>query len=134
MIALDTNVLVRYVTDDDPRQSPAAAQFIEQTLSAGRPGFIGLVTLAELTWVLRSRHRAAQDEVRVVVEELASDPRFKLQDSNAVWLALDMSESASADFPDALVAALATTHGCTHGVTFDKDATRLPGMRLLPTA
>lgn len=134
MIALDTNVLVRYVTDDDPRQSPRAARFVESELSAGQPGFIGLVTLAELAWVLRSHHRATPDEVLVVVEELASDPRFRLQDSRAVWLAIDLAESSGGDFADALVAALASVHGCTHGVTFDKHAARLPGMRLLPDA
>ena len=82
--------------------------------------------------MLRSRHRATPDEVRVVVEELASDPCFAIQDSDAVWLALEMSESVGADFADALIAALSSVYGCTHGVTFDKAATRLPGMRLLP--
>jgi predicted nucleic-acid-binding protein len=132
VIALDTDVLVRYVTDDDPIQSPAAAQFIESALSTARPGFICLVTLAELAWVLRSRHRASTAEVIVVVEELASDLRFRLQDHQAVWLALEIAASADTDFPDALIAALASRYGCTRGVTFDREAARAPGMKLVP--
>ncbi len=131
MIALDTNVFVRYLTDDDARPSPAATRFIEESLSPERPGCVGLVTLAELAWALKSRHRASASEVMVVIEELASDARFSLQDSHAVWLALDMAESAGADLPDAMLAALASVNGCTNGVVFDKSAARLPGMRAL---
>lgn len=131
MIGLDTNLLVRYVTDDDAEQSPLAGRFIEHELHAGQPGYISLVALAELAWVLRSRYQATVAEVAVVIEELASDHRFRLQDVQAVWLALEMVEDGGTDFPDALICALHGLAGCTRSVTFDRNAARLPGMTLL---
>jgi len=131
LIGLDTNLLVRYVTDDDARQSPFAADFIEHKLRADRPGYISLVALAELAWVLRSRFQATVAEVAVVVEELACDQRFRLQDVQAVWLALELVEGGATDFPDALICALHGVAGCTRSVTFDREAARLPGMSLL---
>ena len=52
MIGLDTNVIVRYVVQDDPRQSAAATRLMEKTLSAENPGFVAVVTLCEVAWVL----------------------------------------------------------------------------------
>ena len=54
MIGLDTNVVIRYLTQDDPKQATIATRLMEKTLSSGEPGFISLVVLAEVVWVLVS--------------------------------------------------------------------------------
>lgn len=128
MIGLDTNLLIRYVTDDDAVQSPQAAEFIESELSAERPGFVSLVTLAELAWVLRSRHKATTPEVAVVVEELVSDTKFRFQDDRSVWLALELVDEGAPDFADALISAIGLRAGCRFTATFDRQAVKLTRM------
>lgn len=131
MIGLDTNVLVRYFAQDDPKQSAIAVRLIERTLSARAPGHVSLVALAELAWVLRTRFDAAKDTVIDIVTHLLADERFAVQARQAVWTALDAYRHASIDFADALIAALDRTQGCSHTVTFDRRAARLEGMTLL---
>ncbi|MDE2398162.1 MAG: type II toxin-antitoxin system VapC family toxin [Burkholderiales bacterium] len=131
MIGVDTNVLVRYFSDDDPKQAPRAAQFIERELRPDRRGFVSLVTLAEVVWVLRSRYEARADELTGLLTQMLCDPRLCLQDEDAVWLALDLFQQDGVDLADALIAAVHRRHGCEHTMTFDTRAARIPGMKLL---
>ena len=131
MIGIDTNVLVRYITQDDPAQAALARRFVEKTISPERPGHVSLVVLAEMVWVLRTRYSASRGEIADAVEELLADPRLCLQEEDAVWRAVDEYELESVDFADALIAAIDREQGCTHTVTFDKAALRIAGMTLL---
>ena len=131
MIGIDTNVLVRYITQDDPAQAALARRFVEKTISPERPGHVSLVVLAELVWVLRTRYGASRGEIVDAVEELLADPRLCVQEADAVWRAVDEYELESVDFADALIAAIDREQGCTHTVTFDKAALRIAGMTLL---
>lgn len=67
MIALDTNILVRYLTQDDQVQAARATRLIEEELSAARPGFILVPVLCEMLWTLRSRYRRGADELAAIV-------------------------------------------------------------------
>ena len=131
MIGIDTNVLLRYLTQDDARQSALAARFIDRQLTTADPGHVSLVVLAELLWVLATRFRASRAEMIAVVTELLSDPRFAVQDERAVWLAVELAEKVVIDLPEALIAFVNRTHGCERTVTFDVGASRIPGMTLL---
>jgi predicted nucleic-acid-binding protein len=131
LIGLDTNVLLRYFAQDDPGQSPVATRFIEKTLDSNGPGHVSLVTLAELMWVMRTRFDAPKEAAVDVVSRLLGDHRFAVQAAEQVWAALDAYQNFTVDFSDALIAALDRSAGCVHTVTFDHQATRLPGMRLL---
>lgn len=131
MIGLDTNVLVRYFARDDRVQSLRAMRLIQVELTAERPGFVSLVALAETAWVLRSRYRATRDEVITAVEALLTAPNVVMQDDDAVWLALDDCQAAGVSVADALIAAIGRHHGCSHSVTFDSRALRVPDMKLL---
>ncbi len=131
MIGIDTNVLVRYFAEDDPEQTPLAIRFVERTLTPATPGYVSLVTLAELIWVLRTRYAASPTELRRALAQMLSDPRFAVQDDQAAWLALDHYERADVDLSDALIAAVNRLHGSSHTVTFDAKAARIPGMTLL---
>ena len=70
MIGLDTNVLVRYLTQDDPRQSASATRLLEDTLTVERQGFVSTVVLVELVWVLETGYRCRRVEVAGVIERL----------------------------------------------------------------
>lgn len=131
MIGIDTNVLVRYITQDDPVQAALARRFVERTISPERRGHVSLVVLAELVWVLRTRYGASRDEIASAVEELLADPRLCVQEEDAVWRAVDEYDLEGVDFADALIAAIDREQGCTHTVTFDKAALKIAGMTLL---
>ncbi len=130
MIGLDTNVLLRYFTHDDVAQSGAASRLID-TLNANQPAHVSLVTLAELVWVLRCSYDAERPEIARVTTQLLAEDRFAVQDAAAVWSAVDVYQRENIDFADALIAALDRMKGCSHTVTFDKRATRIPGVILL---
>ena len=131
MIGLDTNVLVRYLAQDEPKQSATATRFIESTLSADNPGFVSTVTLCELVWVLAESYRADRKRIRAVVESLLSTKQLALEQAEEVWKALRAWEGTAADFSDALIGQLAIARGAGKTVTFDRAAAKLPAFELL---
>lgn len=130
MIGLDTNILVRYLMDDDEAQAGAAANLIEG-LTEEDPGFISLVTIVELVWVLRRAYRVPERESLPVLEHLLSAHAIRPERSHEVRLAMRDALSKPADFADALIARLGSTAGCTSTMTFDRAAAGLDGMTLL---
>lgn len=133
MIGVDTNVLIRYLTQDDPRQSAIATRFIEARLSEENPGFVSAVTLCEIAWVLAASYGADRKRVRQTVENLLTTRQLVIEHSELVWKALRASEGGQADFSDALIGQIAAASGCETTVTFDRAAGRLPGFELLTT-
>lgn len=131
MIGIDTNVLVRYLAQDDPVQGRLARRFIEEDLTPERRGHISLVALAETVWVLRSRYASTRGEIALTIETLLTSPVLKVQEEAAVWIAVDAYADSRADFADALISAVDHRHGCDHTVTFDRAAAKLEGMQLL---
>lgn len=130
MIGLDTNILVRYLTQDDPRQSRRATRLIEQELSERTPGFIPVVVLVETCWVLKRLYDATQDEVRVTVCDLLDARQLVVEHRLAVARAVLRLCKRAGDFADALIAECAAQAGCERTVTFDKAAAKV-GMTLL---
>ena len=134
MIGLDTNVLVRYLTQDDPKQAARATRLIDEELSIAEPGFISLVVLVEMYWVLKRLYSVSGDELLAAVEDLLSMPRFNLDRRDVVAAAVQFmkaAEGSKAGFVDVLIAQLAAAQGCQRTVTFDKTAVRSAGMVLL---
>lgn len=134
MIGLDTNVLARYLAQDDARQSAAATRLIEKELSIASPGFISLVVIAELCWVLNRLYSASMDELVTMLEDLLRTPQFQLERREVVQAAIGRFKAGSSrksGLTDALIAQIADSDGCTHTVSFDKAAVRSAGMTLL---
>jgi predicted nucleic-acid-binding protein len=131
LIALDTNVIVRYIAQDDARQSALATRMMEKTLAADNPGFISLVTLCEVAWVLEGCYDAGRDRIRQVVEGLLGTKQLQLESPELVWKALRAWQGTTADLSDAIIGQVAQAHGATRVVTFDKAASRLPGFEFL---
>ena len=130
MIGLDTNVLVRYFVQDHPGQSRIAEDVVE-ALTESEPGFISLVTLSELVWVLRSAYKSPPEELLEIVSGLLSSQEIRLQDSDTVRSAMGSARSSGVDFADALIAQLGLAAGCRATVTFDRAAGKLEGMDVL---
>ncbi len=131
MIGLDTNVLLRYLLGDDPVQSPKAAHFLERVLSQQNPGFVSLVTLSEVVWVLGSVYRFTHLEIVSAIQGVLQTETFLVQNQPEVYTAMIALQSGQADFADALIAALGDWANCSTTITFDKKAARLPGFQLL---
>ena len=130
MIGIDTNVLVRYIAQDEPIQAKKATTLIETECSEANPGFVGLIVLVEVVWVAESCYAASREDVAKIVRQLLDTRQLIVQEAESVWQALRCFESTKADFADCLIERLASTAGCAKTVTFDKKATRV-GMSLL---
>lgn len=131
MIGIDTNVLVRYLAQDDARQSAQASRWME-SFTAQAPGFVSILTLAETLWVLQDLYARSRDDIAVVVEALLQTDGVIVQMPDLVWQALRGFESSRADFADHLIERIGAAAGCTSTLTFDKVAARDAGMRLVP--
>jgi len=134
MIGLDTNVLVRYLAQDEARQAALATRVVERQLSATQPGFVSLVVLAELCWVLKRLYAASFVELMETVEDILGLPQFHLERREVVQAAVvraKASKGRKTGFVDVLISELAQAEGCSHTLTFDKGAARAAGMKLL---
>jgi len=127
MIGLDTNVLVRYLAQDDPVQSPRATALIEQGLTAAEPGYLGVVTMAETAWVLERAYGLADAEIAAAIERTLQAGTLVVESEQEVFTAMIAVRERRGAFADALIAALAAKAGCPHTLTFDRKAQRLPG-------
>lgn len=130
MIALDTNVLVRYLAQDDRAQAAAATRLIEQTLSPAQPGFVSLVALLETVWVMESCYAASSEVVAGIVNDLLDTAALEVQDAAAVRAALRRYVEGGVDLHDCLIVELAAERKA-RVVTFDAKAARRLGMELL---
>ena len=131
MTGLDTNVLVRYVMQDDPSQSPRATRLFE-SLSAEDPGFVPVVVLVELVWVLSGSYGLDRTQVAKVLGTLLRSKELVVDRAEGVAQALKRYDGAGADFADALIERLAAAAGCSATMTFDAGAVKSAAMAWVP--
>jgi predicted nucleic-acid-binding protein len=137
LIGIDTNVLVRYLTQDDPKQNSIANKFFHKTLSASQQGFISLVVIVETCWVLQSSYAVSDVELSSLIENLLQTPQLSIENRGSLNQALQTmmaNQSPKTGFVDLLINSIAETQGCVYCVTFDKRASQYAGMRLLTQA
>lgn len=130
MLALDTNVLVRYLAQDDAKQSAAATRLIEQQLGATERAFVSLVVLLETVWVMESRYGADAALVTSILSDLLETAALEVQDAGAVRSALQRFRAGGVDLHDCLIVSLAEQRKA-RVLTFDAKAARRLGMELL---
>ena len=130
MIGLDTNVLLRYVVQDDAKQAALATQLIETTLEDDEPGWIASIVLCELVWVLEGPYDYARNAIAATLQRLFEIARFRVEEPAIAWRALDAYKSG-ADFSDAMIALGNERDGCAYTATFDRSAAKLRQIRLL---
>lgn len=130
MIGLDTNVLVRYIMQDDTKQATRATKLIEG-LSAQSPGFITIVSVVELVWVLSSCYDLGREQVAQALDLILRSKQLVVGQAEHVARALRSYGAGSADFADCLIERTAAAAGCSQTMTFDVAAAKTAGMTLI---
>lgn len=131
MKALDTNVLVRYLVQDDAVQAHAASAYIAKYCTRSQPAFINRIVLCELVWVLESAYGYEKRQIGEVIEKMLQTSQFVVEDLEAAWLALEAYNTTNADFADALIGKINKAAGCSATATFDKKAGKLSEFELI---
>ena len=134
MPALDTNVLVRYIVQDDAAQLAAAKRLISRCVAEGSTLFVPVTVVLELEWVLRSGFAFGKDDVLMTLSSLLSAAELSFESERALEVALQLFRKGSADFADCLHVSLATQAGEQPLWTFDKGAAKVSGAQLLTKA
>lgn len=129
MIGLDTNILVRFIAQDDALQSPKA-DAIMASLTVEEPGWIALAAIAEFAWVMKRKFRISREQIYLTIWNLLSRKELVFEQREQVSQAMNLYRTGSADFSDYLVAVSAQAAGCVHSLTFDRKAAKMAGMIL----
>ena len=130
MIALDTNVLVRFLTQDDPDQS-AEAERLMSGLTADAPGHVCREVLVELVWVLERAYKYARADIARALEGLLSATELVIEAADDVGAVLQLYEDKGFGFSDLMIRQSSLRSGASTLVTFDRKAARLSGVTLL---
>lgn len=130
MIGLDTNVLVRLITDDDPAQAEKAERFLRDNTSSSNPAFINCIVLVELEWVLRSVYGYERALIADALEKLLDSPGRCIEREGEVRDAA-AAYRMGGDFADALIGSINRAIGCDVTLTFDRGAPKGAGFRVL---
>ena len=130
MIGLDTNVLVRYIMQDDARQAAKANKLME-SLTAREPGFIALVSVVELVWVLSSAYDLKRSRIVQALDLMLRSTQLVVDQADQVLRALRAYDAGKADFADCLIERTAAAAGCVRTMTFDVAAAKTAGMTLI---
>ena len=131
MAGLDTNVLVRWIVDDDPRQAVRVQRLFEDAHGQGAPLFVPSTVMLELEWVLRSRYKFDKSTVLSAFNALLETQELEFQDEPALERALAFYRQNSVDFADCLHAGQCGSASRVPMITFDEAAARLPSVELL---
>jgi predicted nucleic-acid-binding protein len=125
MIGLDTNVVVRHLTQDDPAQSRRATEILERQLTPEHPGFLCMVTMVEIVWVLDRAYGLSAEKIAAALERMLQTDVLLIENEQEVFTAIIALKEKRVTFADALIAALGAKAGCKHTLTFDQNALRL---------
>lgn len=130
MIGLDTNILVRYIVEDDPKQTKLSRHVIEKQLNPKKPGFINQIVLCELVWVFESIYKIPRNDIAATLQRVLETNAFVVERADLAWRALEQYRG-NQDFADVLIALTNTAYKCDYTITFDQGAARRKSMRLL---
>jgi predicted nucleic-acid-binding protein len=131
MTGLDTNVLVRYLTQDDPDQARRANAVVAERTTGGARCFLGPIVLCELTWVLREAYGRSKGDLVKTLDLILATRQFEIGDKDLVREALQAYRTGRADFADYLIGATHQLAGCAETVTFDRRLRGASGFRVL---
>jgi predicted nucleic-acid-binding protein len=131
MIGLDTNVLVRYLTGDDPTQYAKTAALITAATDRGDRFLVNTAVLCQLAWVLGTVYRYSREEIARALEQILATAQFEVERLDEARQALRDFRSTKADFSDALIGRINRFLGAEHTVTFDRDLKAVETFRQL---
>jgi predicted nucleic-acid-binding protein len=130
MIGLDTNIIVRYLAQDDPIQSRKATQIFEHRLTERSPGFVSVVVMVETAWVLERAYGRNDREIAAAVAAMLQTDALFIDCEQEVFAAMTIVKDGLGSLADALIGALGAKAGCSRTLTFDQKAARLAGFAL----
>ena len=133
MIGIDTNVLVRYITQDDELQSGIATEFIESYCSNGKKIFVNHLVICELVWVLKKCYKLSKPKTIEILQHILQISQFSIENAQVIWQALTDYKKGSADFADYVVGRTNIFNSCDETMTFDKKASKSKWFTLLST-
>jgi predicted nucleic-acid-binding protein len=128
---LDTNVLARYLTEDDPVQSRRAADLIRTVTIRGGRCYISAIVLCELAWVLRRAYRVSQRDLVETLDRILATTQFVIGDKDLVRQGLDAYRAGRADFADYVIGAVHADAGCAKTATFDRRLRGAGGFQVI---
>jgi predicted nucleic-acid-binding protein len=131
MIGLDTNILVRYLTQDDQEQAEKAVKLIESNLNQKCSMFINNIVFCELIWVLERGYKYSKQQIASAIRMLLGAQEFAFEQLDSLWIALDKYEKDKIDFSDALIGELNKSYKCAHTYSFDTQASKMSNFELL---
>jgi predicted nucleic-acid-binding protein len=129
--ALDTNVLVRFLVQDDAKQGLLARELIQSTLEKGEPLYVPVTVILELEWVLRSNFDFDKAQIILTLSSLLAASELSFESETSVEVAVELFRQNKADFSDCIHIALCHAAGMTQMWTFDRAASRVDGAKLL---
>ena len=130
MVGLDTNIIVRYVVQDDAHQAAIANRIFDKGISNTNKGFIPTAVLCETVWVLSRGYKYRRESIRLTLDTLLHTETLEFEHRECVWKAYEDFCRSAADFVDCLVGHVNRKHGAQPTLTFDRDASRLEYFRL----
>jgi predicted nucleic-acid-binding protein len=125
MIGIDTNVLVRYLTEDDEVQSTKAIKLIDEYTDANETIFINNIVVCELIWVLERGYKYSKDQVITVLKSILTTVGFCFEDHQILWVSATEYAGSAAGFADILIGQLNAENNCSKTFTFDQKASSL---------
>jgi predicted nucleic-acid-binding protein len=120
LTGIDTNVLVRYLTQDDPRQSRRASAFVAEAMSGGERLFVGAVVLCELVWVLHGAYVFDRRTISMALERILATAQLEIDQKDVVREALEDYRTGGGDFADYVIGRRGREAGCEKTATFDR--------------
>ncbi|CAN7597284.1 type II toxin-antitoxin system VapC family toxin [Bosea sp. LjRoot90] len=126
MLALDTNVILRFIDRTDARQTAIVERLVKDR-DAG-PFHISRLVLIEFAWTLKRVYRRPRAEIALWLRHLLEAPEFSVEEADLVERAVKAFEVGKADFADCLIGASNLAYGCATTLTFDGDALTMPDL------
>jgi len=130
MIGIDTNILVRYFTQDNLEQAQIVEQLIDSYATSFNSLFVNNIVMCELVWVLERGYKYNKEEVSKVIKQMLSTEEFAFENQELLWLALSQYNQNKLDFSDALIGELNKKFGCSETLTFDQAAIKANNFKL----
>lgn len=131
MRAVDTNVLVRLIANDDAGQVEVVRDFFRNCASRAEPIFVSILVMCELVWVLDRSYGRSKGEIIAVMDRLLETGFLRFEQERVLRLSLERYRKGKASFPDYIIGAIAAEAGCRDTVSFDRDLKGAPGFTIL---
>ncbi len=130
MIGIDTNILVRYLTQGDKEQAQIVEQILNKYATYPNSVFINNVVMCELIWVLERGYKYSRDDIARAIKQILATEEFNFEDQEELWIALTHYSQTKLDFSDAIIGEINNKYGCTETFTFDQTAVKSTSFKL----